>query len=104
MTGGKTALVEKTGLRGKVIVRGGAGTATRAVNFLSAVIAYAVHEGIVEFNVVRGVPRQADRKRTRRLSPDEFKRLGAAREAENQGAPWQMVIGIRASSDRMPFG
>ena len=96
VTTGKTALVEKTGLRGKAIVRGGAGTATRVVNFLSAVMTYAVNEGVVEYNVVRGVPRQADRKRTRRLSPDEFKRLGAAlRDAENQGAPWQMVIGIR---------
>jgi integrase len=97
VTAGKTAIVEKTGkLRGKAIVRGGAGTATRTVNFLSALMTYAVDDGIVEHNVVRGVPRQADKKRTRRLTPDEFKTLGAAlREAENRGAPWQVIVGIQ---------
>jgi integrase len=63
---------------------------------LSALMTYAVDDGIVEHNVVRGVPRQADKKRTRRLTPDEFKTLGVAlREAENRGAPWQVIVGIQ---------
>lgn len=62
---GKTAIVEKTPqLRGKAIVRGGAGTAARAGGFLGAILNYAVSEGIIEHNPARGVPRQADHQRT----------------------------------------
>jgi integrase len=90
---GKTAIVEKTlQLRGKAIVRGGAGTAARASGFLGAILNYAVSEGIIEHNPARGVPRQADKKRTRRLTPAEYPALGVAfREVET----WHVILGAR---------
>jgi hypothetical protein len=96
VTAGKTAITEKTGLHGKAVVLGGAGTATRAVNFLGAILTFAVHEGIIPHNPAQGVPRQADRKRTRRLTPDEYRSLGAAlRKAEQAGETWQVLTAIR---------
>jgi integrase len=93
ITIGKTALVGPSGkLRGKVNVRGGAGAATRTVNFLSAVLTFAVHEGIIEHNPAGGVPRQAAKKRTRRLTPDEYRALGALNRATGV---WQIDMGIR---------
>ena len=80
VTLGKTAIVEKTEkLRGKAVVTGGAGTAARAANFLGAILTFAVAEGIIEVNPAHGVKRQADNKRTRRLTPGEYRALGAAR-------------------------
>ncbi len=93
VTIGKTAIQKPSGkLRGKVNVRGGAGAATRTVNFLSAVLTFAVHEGIIEHNPARGVPRQAARKRLRRLTSDEYRTLGAALRA---AGTWQIDVGIR---------
>ena len=94
VTLGKTAVVEKTKARGKAVVTGGAGTAARAANFLGAVLTYAVNEGIIERNVAHGVKRQADRRRVRLLSPDEYGSFGRAiREAEQAGETWQAVAG-----------
>jgi integrase len=97
VSSGKTAIVEKTlRLRGKAIVRGGAGTAARAVGFLGAILSFAVSEGVLEHNPAHGVPRQADRRRTRRLTPDEYQALGATlREAESCGETWQVIMGTR---------
>lgn len=94
---GKTAIVEKTPqLRGKAIVRGGAGTAARAGGFLGAILNYAVSEGIIEHNPARGVPRQADHQRTRRLTPDEYRALGEVlRQAEQAMETWQGSMGAR---------
>jgi integrase len=93
VTTGKTAIVKPSGkLRGKTNVRGGAGAATRTVNFLSAILTFAVHEGIIEHNPARGVPRQAAKKRTRRLAPDEYRVLGALSSATGV---WQIDAGIR---------
>jgi integrase len=73
----------------RVVGAGGAGTAARAVG---AILAFAVSEGIIEHNLSRGVPRQADKKRTRRLTPAEYQALGVAfREIE----PWQVILGTR---------
>ena len=96
VTVGKTATVEKTKPRGKARVTGGAGTATRAANFLGAILSYAVNEGIVEHNVAHGVKRKADEKRTRRLTFDEYRAHGRAlAEAERCGEAWQAVAGSR---------
>lgn len=90
VTAGKTATVEKSEkLRGKVIVRGGAGTASRAVGLLGGILSFAVSEGIIETNPARGVKRAADKKRERRLSPEEYRALGnGLRQAEAEGEPW----------------
>ncbi|MFO1126342.1 MAG: tyrosine-type recombinase/integrase [Methylocystis sp.] len=96
VTLGKTAIVEKTGLRGKAVVTGGAGTAARAANFLGAILSWAVHEEIIEHNPAHGVKRQADKKRTRRLTPDEYRALGRAlAQAEEERDTWQGLAGTR---------
>jgi integrase len=76
---GKTARVEKTDkLRGKSIVEGGAGAATRTVGLLGGILSFATSEGIIRSNPVQGVQRPADQKRTTRLKPEAYKKLGAA--------------------------
>jgi integrase len=96
VTAGKTATVERTKPRGLARVTGGPGTATRAANFLGAILTFAVNEGILEQNVAHGVKRQADQKRTRRLAPEEYPDLGRALdEAERDGEAWQAIAGAR---------
>jgi integrase len=97
VTIGKTAIVEQTAKpRGKTVVTGGGGAATRTVNFLSAVLTFAINEGIIEYNPAHGVVRQAYGKRTRRLTPDEYRVLGRAlRDAEREGERWQTITGVR---------
>lgn len=83
---GKTAIVERTGrLRGKSIVEGGPGTAARTAGLLGGILSFAVSEGVIRFNPTQGVKRPADQRRQRRLSADEYGRLGkvlTAAEAE----------------------
>ena len=80
---GKSAQRVKTKLRGLARVRGGPGTATRAVGLLGAIFTYAVRRGLRPDNPVRGVIRFADGRRERRLSDQEYASFGAAlREAE----------------------
>lgn len=94
---GKTAVVEKTGFRGKAVVEGGAGTAARTVGLLGGILTYAVSEGVITANPAAGVKKPAYRKRTRRLTPEEFGKLGLAlRTAEETMAErWQAVAGVR---------
>ena len=92
---GRTAKTEKTKkLRGKSVVRGGFGAASRTTGLLGGILSYAVSEGIVEANAVRGVRRPADNRRLRRLSPEEYRRLGAALlEAKARGEIDQVIDG-----------
>ena len=84
---GKTAIDIKTGTRGRAIVTGGAGTASRTVGLLGSIFSYAVNQGVRPDNPVRGVTRPNDGKRDRILSPEEYGRLGEAlRELESKGA------------------
>lgn len=76
---GKTACVKNTEkLRGKSVVTGGHGTATRTAGLLGGVLSYAVSEGIIEFNPVAGVRKPAYKKRIKRLSRQEYAALGSA--------------------------
>ena len=82
VTIGKTAQVIKTrNKRGKAVVEGGAGTAARTAGLLGGILSFAVSEGIIPFNPARGVRRQADGARTRRLNSEEYRRLGKALKA-----------------------
>jgi integrase len=91
---GKTAIVEKTGLRGKAIVEGGLGTAARTVGLLGGILSFAVAEGVIPSNPARGVKRPADKKRHRRLTADEYRQLGdALAAAEVDCEAWQGVTG-----------
>lgn len=75
---GKTSLDQKTGLRGRAIVKGGKGTATRTVGLLGGIFSYAFDLGLMETNPVRGVKRFADKKGHRYLSQQELVALGQA--------------------------
>src|SRR6202047_1704994 len=74
---GKTRVSVKTKkLRGKAIVRGGAGTATRTVGLLGGIRTYAVEAGIIERNPAHGLRKPKDNVRKRRLSEAEYRTLG----------------------------
>jgi integrase len=78
---GRTATDERTKARGRAIVRGGRGTANKAVALLSAIMSFAVDRRMVEHNPVLGVKKYQEGKKERYLSSNELKRLGAALEA-----------------------
>jgi integrase len=83
---GKTAADIKTGKRGRAIVRGGEGAATRTVGLLGGIFAYAVDCGIIDISPVIGVKRFADKKGNRYLSQQELVALGESiRNAESEG-------------------
>ncbi len=96
VTIGKTALVVKTdNKRGKAVVVGGAGTAARTAGLLGGILSFAVSEGIIAFNPARGAKRQADGSRTRRLTSQEYRRLGKAlKAAHDEGDIEQGLNGI----------
>jgi integrase len=74
---GKTRVSVKTKkLRGKAIVRGGAGTATRTVGLLGGILTYAAEAGIIERNPAHGLRKPKDNVRTRRLTEAEYRTLG----------------------------
>jgi integrase len=85
---GKTATDERTKPRGRAIVRGGRGTANKAVALLSAIMSFAVDREIADKNPVLGVKKYKDGRRERYLSADEMERLGEAIEiAEGRELP-----------------
>jgi integrase len=75
---GRTAKNEKVGYRKRVIVSGGAGAATKAVRDLSAVYTFAIRQEWVKYNPCAPVKKPADQRRSRFLTLEEVKRLGAA--------------------------
>ncbi|MEH6809538.1 MAG: tyrosine-type recombinase/integrase [Hyphomonas oceanitis] len=75
---GKTAVDVKTGARGRAIVRGGKGAATRTVGLLGGIFSFAVESGWISENPVRGVKRFRDRRNERFLGADELQKLGTA--------------------------
>lgn len=81
---GKTAVDERTKLRGRAIVRGGTGTANKAVALLGAIYSFAVDRGLVDTNPVTGVKRYREGRRERYLSVAELERLGNAIQAAAQ--------------------
>jgi hypothetical protein len=91
---GKSAARVKTKQRGLARVRGGRGTASRAVGLLGAIFTYAVREGLRPDNPVRGVIRFADGRRERRLSEDEYAALGTALRLGEAGGIWPAAIAV----------
>lgn len=91
---GKTKADIKTKFRGRAIVEGGKGTATRTVGLLGGIFSFAIEEKMRTDNPVRGVKRFADKKGERFLSGSELASLGEAiRQVEAQGAN-QFAIAI----------
>lgn len=86
---GKTAADVKTKKRGRAIVTGGKGTATRTVRLLGGIFSYAIDRGIRADNPTHGVRKYADNQGARFLNSEELQRLGQAlQEAETIGLPW----------------
>ena len=93
---GKTAVDEKTKARGRAIVRGGAGTATRTAALLSSILSYAVGEGYRPDNPASGITLPSYRRRRKRLDEEQYRALGKALDAaEERGEAWQAIAGIR---------
>src|SRR3546814_648616 len=74
---GKTRVTMKTEkLRGKAIVRGGRGTASRTMGLLGGIFSYAVEAGVIEHNPTHGLRKPKYQVRDRRLSEAEYRVLG----------------------------
>jgi integrase len=83
---GKTARDVRTGLRGRVIVTGGKGTATRTAGLLSGIFAFAVDAGYLDTNPVHGVAKFKGKKNERFLSLSEIQTIGGVlSEMEGEG-------------------
>jgi integrase len=75
---GRTAGTTKTRARGLARVTGGETAANRSVGLLGAIFTYAMRRDMRPDNPVRGVTLFSDRRRERRLSDDEYRKLGVA--------------------------
>jgi integrase len=95
VTSGRTAAKIKTE-KSSAIVRGGAGTASRALGLLGAIFTYAVEEGYRTDNPARGVRRPQGNPRKIALGPSEYAALGRATKiAEMRAEPWQAMAVVR---------
>ena len=93
---GKTAANVKTGFRGRAIVKGGRGTATRTIGLLGGILAFAVSEGVIAVNPVRGIKRPADQRREVRLSLEQYGLLGKAlAKAQADGEQPAAILAIK---------
>lgn len=93
---GKTATDVRTGSRGRAIVKGGKGTATRTVGLLGGICSFAIDAGWLQQNPVKGVRRFRDKKNERFLSLNEFRQLGAAlNQASDAGENSHAIAIIR---------
>jgi len=92
VTSGKTATVEKTVPHGKAVVRGGAGTAALTVGLLGGILSYAVAEGVIGLNPVHGVKRPADKRRSNRLSPGDYFKLGSTLDEFSEHNPKAVTV------------
>ena len=92
---GKTRVSVKTGkLRGKAIVRGGAGTATRTVGLLGGILTYAVDAGIITTNPAHGLKKPKDNVRSRRLTEDEYRILGEILRSADKDEKYATTVRI----------
>ncbi|QTI79028.1 integrase arm-type DNA-binding domain-containing protein [Roseomonas marmotae] len=94
---GKAARTAKTDkLRGKSIVEGGKGAATRTMGLLGGILSFALSEGVIEANPVHGVKRPADSRRKTRLTPETYAQLGQTlRKWETEGGSSAAILAIR---------
>lgn len=87
---GKTAKDRKTE-KGRSIVKGGKGTASRTVRLLGGIFTYAINQGYLEANPCAGLKKFPDKSKERYLTQGEIDRLGATlMEAETVGLPWNL--------------
>jgi integrase len=92
----KTAADVKTGFRGRAIVEGGPGTASRTIGLLGGILSFAVSEGIIPTNPARGVKRPADKRREIRLDARQYRALGnALAAAASEGENLRVILAVR---------
>jgi integrase len=92
---GKTRVSVKTKkLRGRAIVRGGAGTATRTIGLLGGILTYAVENGIIAFNPAHGLRKPKYDIRTRRLTEAEYRILGEMLKAAEKEEKYATTVQI----------
>lgn len=94
MAGKTRASVKTKKLRGKAIVRGGVGTATRTVGLLGGILTYAIEAGIIETNPAHGIRKPKDRVRNRRLTEAEYRALGGILRKAAEDERYQMTTDI----------
>jgi integrase len=75
VSSGKTAMDEKTGFRGRAIVKGGKGVAARSLGTLSAMLEYGVTRGVLPTNPAKGVALYKGEKKERPLISSEVTSL-----------------------------
>lgn len=101
VSSGKAKRDVRTKPRGRSIVKGGRGTATRTLGLLGAIFAWGMDNGYASENPVRGVRRFADSKRKALLTGEQYRWLAitldhlAAQRHEN-GKPKHYAHGLRA--------
>lgn len=76
MAGNTRASIKTEKLRGKSIVRGGPGTASRTLGLFGAILTYAINAGIIDSNPAHGIRKPKDQVRQRRLTEAEYRELG----------------------------
>lgn len=64
--------------RGRAIVKGGRGTATRTIGLLGSILSFAVSEGVIAANVAHGIKTYGHGTRRMVLDPDHWRALGDA--------------------------
>jgi integrase len=95
VTEGATAADIKTKPHGLARIRGGPGTAAKAVGLLSAIYNYAIRKEWVGDNPCVGVEKPADNRRRRYLTADEYGRLGTGlAKAERLGMNPNVLVAI----------
>ena len=101
---GKTKMRAQARPRGIVNVTGGRGIAARAVAVLGAIYSWAMREGIVSENPVRGVTLFKGKKKERFLSSGELRRLGETLDAaEAEWSDWRArCLRAIAKKERQP--
>ncbi|WP_309664472.1 site-specific integrase, partial [Tabrizicola sp.] len=81
-------------LRGKSILRGGAGAASRCVGVIGSMLTYAISAGVIERNVAHGIRKPKDQVRDRRLSVDEYRILGDMLRRAGANDKYTITVGI----------
>lgn len=95
MAGRSRIIVKTKKLRGKSIVRGGPGTATRTLGLIGGILTYAIDLGVIDHNPAHGIKKPKYKVRERRLTEGEYGILGEMlrnAEAENRFWPTTDII------------
>jgi integrase len=96
---GKSAADVRTKRRGRAIVTGGKGTASRTVGLLGGIFSYAVDEGYRPDNPINGIRRPKDDTREWRLDDAGYRKLGKCLAvAEANGEHWQRILASKAAT------